>query len=76
LKHEVFAMPKTPGNHAVNPMALSIDEVSRLLSAAGSRRITPEQIQADIDRGMPIGADGKINLIHYAAWLAREVQAR
>lgn len=69
-------MPKTSSNQAVNPMALSIDEVSRLLSAAGSKRITPEQVQADVDRGMPIGADSKINLIHYTAWLAREVQAR
>ena len=69
-------MPKTSSNQAVNPKALSIDEVSRLLSAAGSKRISPEQVQADIDRGMPIGADGKINLIHYTAWLAREVQAR
>ncbi len=61
---------------AVNPMALSVEEVSRLLSAAGSKRITPEQVQADIDAGAPVGPGGQVNLVHYTAWLVREVQAR
>lgn len=61
---------------AVNPMALSIEEVSRLLSAAGGKRVTIEEVQADIDAGAPVSPDGRINLVHYAAWLVREVQAR
>jgi len=64
------------GQPAVNPMALSVEEVSRLLSAAGGKRITAEQVQADLDAGAPVGADGKINLVHYTAWLVREVQTR
>lgn len=60
----------------VNPLALSIDEVARLLSAAGGRKVTAEQVQADIDAGAPVGAGGRINLVHYAAWLVREVQAK
>lgn len=64
------------GQPAVNPTALSVEEVSRLLSAAGGKRIAAEQVQADIDAGAPVGRDGKINLVHYAAWLVREVQAR
>jgi len=60
----------------VNPLALSIEEVARLLSAAGGRKVTPEQVQADIDAGAPVGAGGRVNLVHYAAWLVREVQAR
>ena len=59
----------------VNPLALSVEEAARMLSAAGGKRITPEQVQADIDAGAPVGADGRINLVHYAAWLVREVQA-
>jgi len=35
-----------------------------------------EQVQADIDAGAPVGAGGRMNLMHYAAWLLREVQAR
>lgn len=64
---------------AMNPTSLSIDEVSRLLSLAGGnlrKRVTVEQIQADIDAGAPVGPGGRINLVHYAAWLLREVQAR
>ncbi|MCC7408391.1 MAG: hypothetical protein IT442_09975 [Phycisphaeraceae bacterium] len=61
---------------AVNPMALSLEEVSRLLSAAGGKRVTVEEVQADVDAGAPVGPDGRINLVHYAAWLVREVQAR
>ena len=59
----------------VNPLSLSVEEAARMLSAVGGKRITPEQIQADIDAGAPIGVDGRINLVHYAAWLVREVQA-
>ena len=56
----------------VNPAALSVEEMARLVSAAGGRKVTPEQVQADLDAGAPVGAGGKINLIHYAAWLTRE----
>lgn len=72
------AMPHRAGaaQPTVNPMALSVEEVSRLLSAAGGKRITAEQVQADLDAGAPVGPDGKINLVHYAAWLVREVQTR
>ena len=67
--------PNTSQSQA-NPTSLSIEEVSRLLSAVGGKKVTPQQVQADIDAGAPIGAGGRINLIHYAAWLIREVQAR
>ena len=66
---------ETTTSTKVNPLALSVAEAARMLSAAGARRITPEQIQADVVAGAPVGADGRINLIHYAAWLVREVQA-
>ncbi|MBI1373647.1 MAG: hypothetical protein GC159_13035 [Phycisphaera sp.] len=68
--------PEGEAKTAVNPASLSIEEVSRLLSAAGGKKITPEQVQADIDAGAPVGAGGRINLVHYTAWLVREVQAR
>jgi hypothetical protein len=87
---EVAAMsektPKIPANPGaqsagvtppvVNPMSLSVEEVSRMLSAAGGKRITPQQVQADLDAGAPVGPDGRINLVNYTAWLVREVQAR
>ena len=67
---------QNPVQGGVNPLSLSIEEVSRLLSASGGRRVTPEQVQADVDAGAPVGVGGRMNLVHYAAWLVREVQAR
>ncbi|GAB6166161.1 hypothetical protein JCM19992_21610 [Thermostilla marina] len=47
-----------------------------ILSAAGSQRVTIQMLQADIDAGAPTGADGTLNLVHYAAWLVREISRR
>ncbi len=58
----------------VDPLALSVEEVARLLSAGGGRKVTAAQVQADLDSGAPRRPDGKVNLVHYAAWLARQVQ--
>ena len=67
---------QNPVQGTINPLSLSVEEVARMLAAGGGRRVTPEQVQADIDAGAPVGRDGRINLVHYAAWLARETQAR
>ncbi len=67
---------QTPLQGSINPLALTLEEVARLLSAAGGRKVTPEQVQADIDAGAPVLPGGRVNLVHYAAWLVREVQAK
>ena len=56
--------------------ALSPAQAARILSASGQRRLDEAQIHADIDSGAPANADGTINLVHYAAWLARQVAER
>ena len=53
--------------------ALTVAQVAKVLSAAGGRRITEEMIRADIDAGAPVNPDGTINLVHYTAWLAKEM---
>ena len=75
---KISAAPAPPAGAkaAVNPASLSTEDMARLLSAGGGKRITPEEVHADIDAGAPIGPDGRMNLVHYAAWLAREVQTR
>lgn len=60
----------------VNPASLTVVELAKLLSAAGGRKVTAEQVQADIDAGAPSLPGGKINLVHYTAWLLQEVQSR
>jgi hypothetical protein len=75
----VVKVPHSEPNPApptqVNPLALSVEELARMLSAVGGKKITAEALQADIDAGAPVGAGSKLNLVHYAAWLLREVQA-
>ena len=53
--------------------ALTIDQTAKILSAAGARRITEEMIRADIDAGAPTNSDGTINLVHYTAWIVKEM---
>jgi hypothetical protein len=66
------------GQTPINPASLSVEDMSRILSGAGGagggKKITVEQIREDIEGGAPVGKDGRMNLVHYAAWLAREVQ--
>ena len=52
--------------------ALSEEMLVIFLRKAGARLITPERVQADLENGAPRNADGTINLVAYAAWLARQ----
>lgn len=52
--------------------ALKPEQVVRLLKQAGSRIISEEVLTADLESGAPKNEDGTINLIEYAAWLAKE----
>jgi hypothetical protein len=73
----VDVIPGTPvaqaGQGAVNPAALTIEQLIRLLSAAGAKLATDETIRRHIQAGAPMAADGRVNLMHYMAWLVREV---
>ena len=53
--------------------ALTVAQAAKVLSAAGGRRITEDMLRADTDAGAPVNADGTLNLVHYTAWLVREV---
>jgi len=53
--------------------AISIPDLAKLLKHAGSLHVSEEAIREDIGKGAPVNHDGTINLIHYAAWLVKEV---
>lgn len=57
----------------LSPQALRLADLVRILSAIGTRPVTVEMIQADIDAGAPANPDGTINLVNYAAWLVKEM---
>jgi hypothetical protein len=57
----------------VDPNRLTPEQAAKLLSAAAKVRIPVEQIAADLDAGAPRNADGTLNLVHYSAWMVKEV---
>jgi len=61
------------GRNPLNPQALSLEDVARILSAAGPKAVTVAMLRDDIDAGAPTNADGTLNLVHYVAWLLKEM---
>jgi uncharacterized ferredoxin-like protein len=57
----------------LNPNALALADAARLLARVGGQAVTIEMLQADVAAGAPTNADGTINLVHYAAWLLKEM---
>jgi hypothetical protein len=57
----------------LNPQALRLADLAQILTALGPKPVTLEMLQADIDDGAPTNRDGTINLLHFAAWMAREM---
>jgi hypothetical protein len=69
-------MDRDDGQQSLNPTSLTVADGARLLTKAASQPVTVEMLQADLAAGAPVNADGTINLIHYAAWLVREMASR
>ena len=61
------------GNNQVDPTKLPVEQAAKLLSAAYRERIDVDKIRLDLEQGAPANADGTINLVHYGAWLAKEM---
>ena len=60
----------------LSPTALAPADAARLLSAAGGQLVTVEMLERDVAEGAPANADGTLNLVHYGAWLIREMSGR
>ena len=70
----------SPASHAagqgmsrLNPAALPVADAARVLTRLGGKAVTEVMLRADIDAGAPVNADGTLNLVHYAAWLVKEM---
>jgi hypothetical protein len=57
----------------LNPAALPVADAARVLTRMGGKPVTEAMLRDDIDAGAPTNADGSINLVHYAAWLVKEM---
>jgi hypothetical protein len=58
---------------SLNPAALPLGDAARLLAKVGGQPITEAMLGEDVLAGAPTNPDGTINLVHYAAWLVREM---
>ena len=67
--------PSSGGKPTLNPTALRVDDAARVLSRVGGMPVTEDMLDADIDAGAPTNPDGTINLVHYAAWLVKQMSA-
>jgi len=60
--------PSAPGGAGVvNPAALTVEQLARMLA------VPEETIRRHLAAGAPASADGRVNLVHYAAWLNKEL---
>ncbi|KAA0215779.1 MAG: hypothetical protein DYG94_06440 [Leptolyngbya sp. PLA3] len=65
--------PSSQGNSPLNPAALSVGDAARVLARVGGSEVTEAMLRADVEAGAPTNADGTINLVHYTAWLVKEL---
>ena len=63
------------GMSRLNPGALPVADAARVLTRLGGKPVTEAMLRADLDAGAPTNADGSVNLVHYAAWLVKEMSA-
>ena len=59
----------------LNPAAMPVEDAARVLTRLGGKPVNEAMLRADIDAGAPTNADGSVNLVHYAAWLVKEMSA-
>ena len=59
-----------------SPTSLTLADAARLLTRAGGQPVTVDMLKADLAAGAPTNPDGTINLVHYGAWLVREMPSR
>jgi len=55
------------GAEAINPSALTVAQLARMLA------VPEETVRRHLAAGAPASVDGHINLVHYAAWLNKEL---
>ena len=61
-----------PRSHRIDPLAMTVAQTAKVLTAVSGEAVTEEMIRGDVQAGAPLTADGRINLVHYGAWLVRQ----
>ena len=55
----------------LNLKALPKESVVRVLKISGSRTISLEQLEKDIEAGAPVNENGTIDILAYGAWILK-----
>jgi hypothetical protein len=63
-------------NPSLKLTALSVENAAILLSKSSGKTVSEDRLREEIAAGAPLNADGTFNVIHYAAWLVKEVKNR
>jgi hypothetical protein len=66
-------MADDPGKLPLSPTALALPDAARLLSKIGGQPVTVDMLTADRAEGAPTNPDGTLNVVHYTAWLVRQL---
>ena len=72
-KHPRRESGMSEAKNPIDPNRLTLEQAAKLLSAAAKIRVSVEQIREDLEAGAPRNSDGTINLMHYAAWMVKEM---
>ena len=73
---DVPSSPAAAGGSDLRLTRMPVAEAAALFARFRAQHTTLDAIRADLAAGAPANPDGTINLIHYAAWLARELARR
>jgi len=68
-------MTEIPERQKLSPTALPLEDAAALLTALARNTVTVEMLRLDVAAGAPLGADGTLNLVNYAAWLIKGMEA-
>ena len=66
-------MDQDDAKPSLRPTSLTVADAARLLTKVGGQPVTIAMVEGDLAAGAPANADGTINLVHYAAWLLKEM---
>ncbi len=59
----------------INPSAMTAEQLAAVLRGGGAGgAATAEAIARHQATGAPANADGTVNLVHYTAWLIRQIE--
>jgi hypothetical protein len=66
-------MSKSQTPTPLSPSALTLEDAAGLLAKLSGLSVTEQLLEADVAAGAPTNVDGTLNLVHYAAWLVKEM---